>query len=349
MTAHRYWRALVAQNGSGGLAVIAEVGMMIVAGGSTVTTGGTPIEDSHFGGFTPAQAFDGNAATDWATNAGGVGVGYIGYDFGGSPQTIVEFYIQASASFASQCPLQYLFQSSDDNITWTTQWIGIRDTWAAGNLQRFTKPTAAPGAAHQWWGLQLFTVNTNSWFSFAEFEVHATIGGSQVLTGGTARATETAGGNVPANAFDGNLATFWASNSTQSGDGGILLTYGSLAVAKVCAQIALITQAGAVAADVNTFNVIYSDDGFAWGVEFGESGVTWSSGNQTQLFTNPGAVNESGIIAMAFGRIAFNVHGAKAAEFGTAALAFGRIAYHASGFIPGAAGTGLRQFWTFGN
>lgn len=137
-TAHRYWRMLVTTNGPGGLAVLAECGFCTVVGGATVTTGGTALADSAFGGFVAANAFDGNPATDWATASGGVGVGYIGYDFGmGNDKVILDTYITASTSFTSQCPLAYAIQASDDGVAWSTVGTGSTAGWTSGQTQRF--------------------------------------------------------------------------------------------------------------------------------------------------------------------------------------------------------------------
>lgn len=136
-TPHRYWRVLVTTTGSG-LPVLAEIGFMTTIGGSTVTTGGTAIADSTFGSFSAAQAFDGNAATDWATGSGGAGVGYIGYDFGsGNDQSIVEMYMQASATFTGQAPSAFDVQWSDTGTSWTTLLSATAASWTPGLIQRF--------------------------------------------------------------------------------------------------------------------------------------------------------------------------------------------------------------------
>lgn len=138
-TPHQYWRFLTTANGPGGLSVLAEAGFCTTVGGPTVTTGGTAIADSAFGSFTAAHAFDGNPSTDWATSSGGAGVAYIGYDFGlGNEQNIVDTYIQASATFQTQCPVAVAIQWSDDNIVWNTIATGAHTGWTAGQIVFFT-------------------------------------------------------------------------------------------------------------------------------------------------------------------------------------------------------------------
>lgn len=135
-TPHRYWRQLVTATGSG-LPVLAECGFMTTIGGSTVTSGGTALADSVFGSFSAAQAFDANPSTDWATSSGGAGVGYIGYDFGsGNDQSIVECYIQASATFTNQAPAAVDLQFSDNGTSWTTLLSGTYGGWSPGQVQR---------------------------------------------------------------------------------------------------------------------------------------------------------------------------------------------------------------------
>jgi hypothetical protein len=52
--------------------------------------------------------------------------------------------------------------------------------------------------------------------SIAEFQVHATLGGAQVCSGGTAYATSSLGGYAPQYAFDGSLATAWAGAASEN-------------------------------------------------------------------------------------------------------------------------------------
>ncbi len=58
---------------------------------------------------------------------------------------------------------------------------------------------------------------------------------------------------------------------------------------------------------------------------------------------------ETGTIDMEFAGISIAGAGLKIDEIGTINLEFGGIEITSAGLVLAAAGTGLRQFWTFGN
>lgn len=92
------------------------------------------------------------------------------------------------------------------------------------------------------------------------------------------------------------------------------------------------------------------------GILLGTGGST-ETGNVTMAFGAGIAINatadkadEVGNITMAFsGTMAMNVDAFRADEVGNVTLALDGIGITAVGYLPGPAGTGLRQFWTFGN
>lgn len=122
MAAHRYWRLNLTAPVSGTAYGVAEITMAIVAGGANQCTGGTAAAStSYSGSYLPANAFDANATTFWAS-AGSSAAEWISYDFGvGITRDIVEFSFQNRPDgIPSQTPYTGALQWSDDNTTWTT-------------------------------------------------------------------------------------------------------------------------------------------------------------------------------------------------------------------------------------
>jgi hypothetical protein len=78
-------------------------------------------------------------------------------------------------------------------------------------------------ATHSYWGL-LMTARpgSGSGCAVANMQMRTTVSGAQAATGGTASGTST-GGNVAANAFDANSATFFYNGTTPST--GVRLSY----------------------------------------------------------------------------------------------------------------------------
>lgn len=353
MTAHRYWRITCLKADGGSVFAIAEVGFNIIAGGSTVTTGGTAsASDSTFG--AAANAFDGNVSNFWAAGSQTSGV-WLQYDFGsGNSKAIVEAQLWArnDGSDQNQMPAEFQIQWSDNGTTFTTVDHCFKAGWTSGQAIRFTFPTFSVGASHKNWGIEINAATSSAFTAvgLAEFGVHATVGGSTVLTGGTAAATTNDGTNIPSHAFDGNLTTFWSSNGTQAP--GQTLTYAGLATAQACAEVALTSNpTNPGQADPTSFNIICSDDGVNWATEFGVTGVTWSGTQATQTFANSGPAPAESIAGAQtlFGTTqAGTLTDTPVNESIAGAQTLGAVFQSAAIFKPGTAGTGLRQFSTFG-
>lgn len=62
------------------------------------------------------------------------------------------------------------------------------------------------------WRVYIYEFNGGFVPGIAEIEMHTSVGGSDVCTGGTATASHTFGGYVAANAFDDDDSTFWDAN-----------------------------------------------------------------------------------------------------------------------------------------
>ena len=97
--------------------------MRIVAGGSTVCTGGTVIKSSEQAGWEAVKAFDGIVTGDqgWASATGDIDGAWIGYDFGsGNDKDIVEVALvsRTNVSGLLQSPRYIVVQWSDDGTIW---------------------------------------------------------------------------------------------------------------------------------------------------------------------------------------------------------------------------------------
>lgn len=141
MAAHRYWALLVtARPGSGNGVGLAEVQMRATTGGANIATGGTAGGASSFG-FVPANAFDGNAGTDWHNAAtGGLPV-RLSYDFG-SAVDVAEIAVTtpgAGSTYpgATYGPAACWIQWSDDGTAWRYG-TGAADLSGLGNAASFT-------------------------------------------------------------------------------------------------------------------------------------------------------------------------------------------------------------------
>lgn len=122
MAAHRYWALLVtARPGTGNGVAIAEAVMRSSIGGPNIATGGTPGGTNNVG-HPPANAFDGNAATEWRDGATGGNPTRLSYDFG-SAVNVVEVAVTtpgAGSAYngATYGPAACWVQWSDDGVSW---------------------------------------------------------------------------------------------------------------------------------------------------------------------------------------------------------------------------------------
>lgn len=114
MAAHRFWRLVLAANNSNSRAALRELEMRVVVAGASVCSGGTALASGDSSGNVISRAFDGNTATEWHSQIGGLA--WAGYDFG-SPVDIVEMAATAGATvdmFSSWMRVDW----SDDGSAW---------------------------------------------------------------------------------------------------------------------------------------------------------------------------------------------------------------------------------------
>lgn len=150
--AHRWWALLVtARPGTGNGVAIAEVEMRASSGGANIATGGTASGTNNVG-HPPANAFDGNAATEWRDGATGANPVRLAYDFG-SAVTVAEIVVTtpgAASAYpgATYGPAACWVQWSDDGTSWRFARPAV-DLSALGNAASATIESitdTAPGA-----------------------------------------------------------------------------------------------------------------------------------------------------------------------------------------------------------
>lgn len=149
-TAYLWYRLYVTGVLFGAGTSLAEMDLALTSSGADTTAGQTFTADSSFDGSTlPANGFDDNAGTFWASAfvslPAWIKVGYI------SPTVINELAITArnDASGPDQTARDFLFQGSNDDLAWADLITRTGEVWAAGERKTFqaTAFIAVTGAA----------------------------------------------------------------------------------------------------------------------------------------------------------------------------------------------------------
>jgi hypothetical protein len=116
---NRYWRLYITDNFVSTFTVLGELDLFI--GGVEATYTGTPTEVGGFGSpFVPANAFDNDHTTAWASEVATLPCS-VGFDFGaGNDKAITSFGIRARDVNGAQAPKTFTLQGSADAVTWFT-------------------------------------------------------------------------------------------------------------------------------------------------------------------------------------------------------------------------------------
>jgi hypothetical protein len=262
---------------------IAEIEMRQSAGGADECTGGTA---SAVSGGTPGSAFDNTLSTSWRGET--VPSCAIQYAHTSS-KGIVEVAVTSpsNSDFMGDCPTEFKLQTNDgsavDVFTFKTGPWGVGET-RIFNINSFVdepkkfirvRPTGMQG------GSQVWIVPT--------IEFRTTSGGANVATGGTPICYEYNGSSrVPANAFDGNSATWYESFNAGSSARQYLGYNFPTAIADTVVEIALtcLNQSFGPNCCPTGFHVEYGS-GNTWTNIWTVSGIsTWTQG-ETKVFTKP--------------------------------------------------------------
>jgi hypothetical protein len=138
MAAHRYWRLYyLANGGTSNYASIQEIELHNEAAGADLTGSGTA-SASHYADGAAANAVDNNGATHWGSYSQGLKDVDIWwqYDFGaGNAYNIIEIAITSRTTYYYECPSNFLWQYSDDGLTWTTQCVRTGIAWTSTTTQ----------------------------------------------------------------------------------------------------------------------------------------------------------------------------------------------------------------------
>ncbi|HET7095278.1 MAG TPA: discoidin domain-containing protein, partial [Thermomicrobiales bacterium] len=139
--AHMYWQLVSIQSDGAGLAgAAAEVQFRATPGGANQATGGTASASSEYSAtYAAAKAFDGNAATLWAT-ANGVAYSTLTYQFATAVEVAEASLTARSDGFANTTPAYTGWCYSDDGTHWTTAWRDQQSGWSLGETRILTDP-----------------------------------------------------------------------------------------------------------------------------------------------------------------------------------------------------------------
>ncbi len=140
LAAHRFWRVLCAAADDNAYCVVSEVEFNGVQ-----ATGGTATASSIYGGaWTAAGAFDGVKNTDagWSTATGaGASGAWIAYEYASALHVNSVSIYAGSPGNQAHAPRDFSVQSSDDGVTWTTEWSVTGATgWLAYEQRTFPRP-----------------------------------------------------------------------------------------------------------------------------------------------------------------------------------------------------------------
>ncbi len=285
---HRYWRVYQYRN-SGSQTGIAELEFAKTAGGPNLVAlvpSGVASADGHYSGYDAFKAFDGvtnNGSNEWGVSGGGNGEHWLQYDFGAGSAFWFDEVRVAPMSDTAATPRIFEVQYSDDGTTWTTHFICINDAaHTYGSFAVFTRPT--PGPTHRYLGFYQTKSRGEVEFSGGvgnkldmvcrELQMAATVGGSNIATGGTPHWYPTS--DAVTNAFDGNFSTECYNGGTGCKRCSMWYDFGSPTA------IAEIRFTGGDSTNENYKRspsegaFIYSDDGRAWLVGNTFSGVDYS-------------------------------------------------------------------------
>jgi hypothetical protein len=215
MAPHRHWaiRNYCAQGGATAYIGLNEVEFRTTTGGPNLTGSGTASTSQAAQAGSAAGAFNGvtgSLGIQWTGNYIPI---LLAYDFGASNDVEVNVVtIWPNSDAADRTPIFFTVESSDDGVDWTVEWIVQRQaTYTAGVPVTFVRPSI-PGAA-RYWALSATRPSSgfNNVVSIAEIELRDTIGGIDLIGAGTPLARNSAGGEGPELAVDGNISTVWAS------------------------------------------------------------------------------------------------------------------------------------------
>jgi hypothetical protein len=296
MAAHTYWRLFFTATPYGNRAVIDLLQFYDSTSTLIPTTGGTAFAGTTQSGSSAGNAFSGGLDNNWwISNSTSITVStpdWLGYQFASAVD--VSYFIlspRQDTTFGQQWPCDIALQYSDDGTTWTTlyQYYGCFCPGnGGGTTLQWTcnASNAAPvlGIAYR---LLITATQGTTIASIVELKLYNS-GGTQITTGCIAAPSSSVTGNEGDGgygAFDGNTATYWASNGTPSSGSPEWLAYwfgsGTPTVGSFSVKCRSLTYNQAPTA----FSLQSSPDGSTWTTIQSFTAATWGSSSETQTFT----------------------------------------------------------------
>lgn len=282
MAAHRYWRIFVSAVNGATQTEICEVELRLAAGGADQCSGGTPTASGAVIGFGATNGFDNSPAASWKTN--GTNNVWLKYDFGaGNEKDIAEVAIVAATEGPTAAPKNFVIAYSDDDSTFTPLVTLTNVTgWTRGQMRLFNSSgeTAyvVPDAC-RYWRLVVSATDGGGSARVAEIELREVHGSADQTGSGTAlTGTAVLSGQVPANAFDNNESTAWASDNAPA---WLAYDFGS-GVAVTVGEIALTSSANTGSSAPKDFEIQRSENWIGWAAtSIAWTGITgWSLGQK---------------------------------------------------------------------
>lgn len=302
---HRYWGIRINSSGGGNFA-IGDLELYIDLDKGNLALGTTTSQDSGLtnSGSTqgPTKISDGMFganAGNWGVTTATAGV-KIWADLGTKRVINVARLIGIEIAFVSALPTAFDVISSDDAITWNTEW-SVTTTWdttqnyevqtyrRTGNVADYS---GEPFGLHTYWRLlMLGNHGTGNGFAIAESEFRATPGGSDQTGSGTASDSDHFSSPfTAAMAFDHNSATMWVTvgDSNIPPAGSHWMQYQFTTPVKLAEVTAQGRNDAFYEQSPTQFMVQYSDNGTdffnAWK---GFSATAYGSSSAIKTFTDP--------------------------------------------------------------
>jgi F5/8 type C domain len=162
------------------------------------------------------------------------------------------------------------------------------------NVGNIPDPGSLP---HRYWRVFVNSNNGDAFTGILELEMHESLYGPNVCTGGTASASSAESGYPASSAFDSSLIDGWTANfSGWAGSTGtnqwIAYDFGA-GNDKAIKAITITSRGGNTyfsGQAPNTFEIQWSNDGSTWTTYFSESGITWTT-DPVQKFSHPSAIS----------------------------------------------------------
>ena len=132
------------------------------------------------------------------------------------------------------------------------------------------------GATHRYWRVYVPATTGAGLVSCAELELHATVGGANIATGGTAAASSVNTGKPASNCFDGSTSTYWESNVAIPQWISYDLTAGA---PNTVEEIKWTSRNDASTENPTDIVIQYSDDNTNWTTKWSQYGISgWTNG-----------------------------------------------------------------------